>query len=459
MIMRLNFIWSVLTCLIIANVYGQQHTNIVFILADDLGYSDVGYIGAKPDIHTPNIDSLAGEGLVFTDAYASAPVCSPTRASIVTGKYPATLQLTCHIPGIGMEPYLERVNQGHPLKEAEFKDHLPLEELTFAEVLASQGYVTGFMGKWHLAGAGSQKTTDGIVDEKFHPDRQGFQTNVAGCAYGQPHSYFSPYRNATLPDGPPGEYLTDRMGNEAVNFIEKNKASPFLLYLSTYTIHTPYQVPEDLTQQYNGNKRLAMIDKLDQNVGKVMRKIRELGLEDHTLVIFYSDNGGTKSNAPLRSAKGSLYEGGIRVPLIFCLPGAIEHGNTDLPVSSPDLFPTILEAANISPDRFPDLEGVSLWKHLIHREPIEDRALYWHFPHHRDIEKSMAAAMRKDRWKLIREFESGTYSLYDLKSDIAEENDLADQYPDKVADMRDQLNQWLENIKANMPQPNAANGR
>lgn len=202
--------------------------NIVFIVVDDLGYSDVGYMKQKSKIHTPNIDLLVKEGMVFTDAYASAPVCSPTRASLTTGKYPATLKLTCHIPGMGMEKYLNKLNKGKKLKEAYFLDHLPTEEVTFAEVLKEHGYVTGYIGKWHLGGEGSIYTKDGIVNSAYHPDKQGFDVNIGGCAYGQPKKYFDPYQNGTIQDRKEGEYLTDRLGDEAVNFIERNKQKNFL---------------------------------------------------------------------------------------------------------------------------------------------------------------------------------------------------------------------------------------
>lgn len=429
--------------------------NIVFILADDLGYSDVGYMQKKPNVKTPNINQLAREGMIFTNAYAASPVCSPTRASILTGKYPSTLQLTCHVPGMGMERYVTQQNKGKKLMEAAFVDRLPLEEVTFAEALKEHGYSTAFIGKWHLSGEGSQKTIDGIVDARFQPDRQGFDINIGGCAYGQPASYFSPYKNATISDGPKNEYLTDRLGTEACRFIEQNKERPFLLYLSTYSVHTPLQVPEHTKKKNNGNKYHAMIEKLDENIGKVLDKLKAMGLYKNTLVVFYSDNGGTKGNPPLRSNKGSLYEGGIRVPLLFLFPDKIPAGKqNEVVATSPDIFPTLLEAVGISPKKYKGLEGESLWPLLTQKQTEMERVIYWHYPHHRNIEKSMSAAIREGDWKLIWEFESEKLSLFNLKEDVDESVDLRDTYPEKVQAMFSKLKTWQNKTNAIMPLPN-----
>lgn len=438
-----------------ADAQAQAQPNIVFILADDLGYSDVGFRNKKAGIKTPNIDRLASEGMEFTNAYAASPVCSPTRASILTGKYPSSLHLTCHVPGMGMELYVRKLSKGKKLMEAAFIDRLPLEEVTFAEVLKEHGYSTAFMGKWHLSGEGSAKTDNGIVDPRFHPDQQGFDVNIAGCAYGQPANYFSPYKNGTLSDGPENEYLTDRLGTEACQFMERNREKPFLLYLSTYTVHTPLQAPQETIDKYKGNKYLAMVDKLDENVGKVLDKIKNLGLEKNTLVVFYSDNGGIKGNPPLRSNKGSVYEGGIRVPLVFRFPGKIPaNKKNEVAVTSPDLFPTLLEAVGISPKKYKGLEGESLWPLLTQKETEIDRAIYWHFPHHRTIEKSMSAAIREGDWKLIREFESEAISLFNLREDIGETINLKDKYPKKVKAMYSKLKRWQRKTRVTMPDPN-----
>lgn len=433
----------------------QQKPNIVFILIDDLGYSDVGYVNQKAGVSTPNIDKLKDKGATFTNAYAACPVCSPTRASILTGKYPSSLKLTCHIPGMGMEKYITKNNKGKKLMEAEFIDRLPLEEITFAEVLKEYGYNTAFMGKWHLAGEGSAKSLDGVLSPQFHPDKQGFDINIAGCAYGQPASYFSPYRNGTLSDGLDGEYLTDRLGDEACKYIENNKDDPFLLYFSTYSVHTPLQVPEDMVLKFNGSKYLAMIAVMDRNVGKIVQKIEELSLNNNTLIVLYSDNGGLWGNKPLRAIKGSLFEGGIRVPLIFSLPGKIpEKGSIDVPVTSPDIFPTILEVAGIDHGKHKQIEGESLWPLLTLERTKIDRAIYWHYPHHRTIEKSMACAIREGDWKMIWEFESDELSLFNLRDDIGETMNLARKHPEKLKRMHFKLKEWQKATDAQMPAPN-----
>jgi arylsulfatase A-like enzyme len=433
----------------------KDQPNIVFIVVDDLGYSDVGYMHQKTEIQTPNIDQLAKNGMVFSDAYAAAPVCSPTRASMMTGKYPATLKLTCHIPGMGMEKYLKKLSEGKKRKEAYFLDHLPTEEVTFAEVLKQQGYATAYIGKWHLGGEGSAYSKNGIVNSAYHPDKQGFDINIGGCAYGQPKSYFDPYRNGTITDRKEGEYLTDRLGDEAVMFIEQNKEKPFFLNLATYTVHTPLAAPIENVEKYNGNKYFAMIEKLDHNVGKVMDKLAELKLLENTVVIFYSDNGGLWGNPPLKGKKGTLNEGGIRVPLIVSYPQKIKAGsNCDVPVTSVDFFPTFLELAGVSPSNYPEVEGESLLPLLRKKKGFPNRAIYWHFPHHRKEGLSMGAAIREGDWKLIKEFESEELYLYNLKEDLGEENNLSEEYPEKTNYLLTKLERWQQKVDAEMPQSN-----
>jgi arylsulfatase A-like enzyme len=433
----------------------KDQPNIVFIVVDDLGYSDVGYMHQKTEIQTPNIDQLAKNGMVFSDAYAAAPVCSPTRASMMTGKYPATLKLTCHIPGMGMEKYLKKLSEGKKRKEAYFLDHLPTEEVTFAEVLKQQGYATAYIGKWHLGGEGSAYSKNGIVNSAYHPDKQGFDINIGGCAYGQPKSYFDPYRNGTITDRKEGEYLTDRLGDEAVMFIEQNKEKPFFLNLATYTVHTPLAAPIENVEKYNGNKYFAMIEKLDQNVGKVMDKLKELDLLENTIVFFYSDNGGLWGNPPLKGKKGTLNEGGIRVPMIVNYPQKIKAGsNCDVPVTSVDFFPTFLELAGVSPSNYPEVEGESLLPLLRKKKGFPNRAIYWHFPHHRKEGLSMGAAIREGDWKLIKEFESEELYLYNLKEDLGEENNLSEEYPEKTNYLLTKLERWQQKVDAEMPQSN-----
>lgn len=433
----------------------ERKPNIVFIIVDDLGYSDVEYMNQKVGVKTPNINKLTQTGMLFTDAYAAAPVCSPTRASIVTGKSPAAIKITCHIPGMGMDKYLEKLNKGKKLKEAFFLDHLPQEEITIAEALKTHGYSTGYIGKWHLGGEGSIYTEDGIVNPKFNPDYHGFDLNIGGCAYGQPGSYFSPYKNGTITDGPTGEYLTDRLGDEAVTFIEQNKDKPFLLNLATYTVHTPLAAPDKFVERHDGNKYFAMIEKLDQNVGKVMNKLETLNLLENTVVIFYSDNGGLWGNPPLKGKKGTLNEGGIRVPMIVNWQGKIKAGSVcNTPVSSVDFFPTFLALAGANPTAHSKLEGISMLPLFNSENFFTERSLYWHFPHHRKEGLSMGAAIRKGKWKYIVEFETEKEFLYNLKEDMAEQHNLLSKHPIKVQELAANLKKWQKEVNAEMPAVN-----
>lgn len=450
MVIRL-FILCIAASLLGCHPKEENRPNIVFVLVDDLGYSDVGYMGFKEGLHTPNIDRLAQSGKVFTQAYAAAPVCSPTRASILTGKSPASLQLTCHIPGLPMDQYFQRQHKGKAIEEAYFKDHLPLAEETIAEVLKTSGYATGFLGKWHLAGSGSARSkSDGVINAQYHPDNQGFDINKGGCAYGQPASWFAPYKNATLVDKTEGEYLTDRMGDEAVAFINEHEHEPFFLYLSTYTVHTPLRAPKDVIERNDGNTYHAMIEKLDENVGKVMGALERKGLRDNTLVVFYSDNGGLWGNPPLRGDKGSLHEGGIRVPLVISWPEKIKPGKVETPVTSVDLFPTLIETANIE-EKPSDLEGESLWPLLTDAGELKDRALYWHFPHFRKSGLDMGAVIREGEWKLIWDFETNSVFLYNLDEDLSETKNLAFQHQDKMEAMMRKLRAWQATVNAEMP--------
>lgn len=448
----LGFVFLSMVCGCNSSQKSPQQPNIVFILVDDLGYSDVGYMNHKKGINTPNIDKLAQSGRVFTQAYAAAPVCSPTRASILTGKSPASLQLTCHIPGLNMEKYFARQHKGKDLHEAIFLDHLSLGEKTIAEVLQSHGYTTGFFGKWHLAGSGSARSnTDGVVKAQFHPEQQGFGLNIGGCAYGQPKSWFAPYHNATIPEKEEGQYLTDRLGEEAVDFIAQNEKNPFFLYFSTYTVHTPLEAPQEVIDKNHGNTYFAMIEMLDQNVGKVMDQLERSGLVGNTLVIFYSDNGGLWGNPPLRGKKGSLHEGGIRVPLVINWPGKIKAGTSDAPVTSVDLFPTLIDLVEVESDNADQLEGVSLWPMLQDQQEIDERTLYWHFPHYRNTGQDMGAVIREGDWKLIWDFETDSTFLYNLREDLGEVNDLNSKSPARSNEMLGKLKNWQEEVKAEMP--------
>jgi len=415
--------------------------NFVFFLIDDLGWRDVGCYGTK-FYETPNIDRLAREGMRFTDAYAACPVCSPTRASILTGKYPARLNLTDWIPG--------QREKNPKLLVPKFNQELPLEEVTIAEALKAAGYACASIGKWHLGG------------EPYYPDKQGFDLNVGGTAKGQPPNYFSPYGIPTLADGPKGEYLTDRLADEAEKFIEQNRDRPFFLYLPHFAVHTPIQGKKDIVTKYaaktpDGDQKnatyAAMIESVDQSVGRVMKKLDALGLADRTVVFFMSDNGGlagVTSNAPLRAGKGTLYEGGVREPMIVKWSGVIKPGTTaSTPVTSTDFYPTILEMAGLPPKPEQHVDGLSLMPLLKERGPLRRDTLYWHYPHYHRT--TPAGALRHGDWKLIEYFEDGRLELYNLRDDLSEQKDLATAMPEKARELQTMLADWRRTVNAQMP--------
>ncbi|MBI3853992.1 MAG: sulfatase [Verrucomicrobia bacterium] len=432
--------------------------NFVFILIDDLGWTDLGCFGST-FYKTPNIDRLAEQGMKFTAAYAACPVCSPTRASILTGKYPARLHLTDWLPGRGDGP-------SQKLLRPDFLRQLPLAEVTLAEALKPAGYVSASIGKWHLGGKG------------FSPEDQGFDLNIAGNDAGSPASYFHPYRNAnrsirSLEDGMPGEYLTDRLTTEAEKFIERHKGKPFFLYLAHYAVHIPLAAKSELIARFQNAANpgqthtnavyAAMIQSVDESVGRVMEKLEELKLADNTVIFFMSDNGGlavkegpntpSTSNAPLREGKGYLYEGGIRAPLIIRWPGVIQAGSIcHTPVCSIDFFPTILEMAGVKFRQ--SVDGVSLVPLLKQIGDFKRDALYWHYPHYANQGGKPGGIIRQGDYKLIEFYEDGHLELYDLKQDIGEKHNLADRMPDKAMALEVKLDAWRRDVKAQMMNPN-----
>jgi len=422
-----------------------QKPNFVFFLIDDMGWRDLACYGST-FYETPNIDRLAAQGMRFTSAYAACPVCSPTRASIMTGKYPARLHLTDWIPS-HERPYAK-------LRIPDWTRHLALEELTIAEALKPAGYVSASIGKWHLG------------DEEFWPDKQGFDLNVAGCQMGQPPSYFSPYKIPTIQPGPDGEYLTDRLADEAVSFIEKNKDRPFFLYLPHYAVHSPLMAKKEMVEKYQAKPKAdegqtnatyaAMIQSVDDCVGKVCAKLEALGLADRTIVFFMSDNGGvvrTTSNAPLRAGKGTLYEGGIREPMIVRWPGAVKPASVcDEVVTSVDFFPTILTMAGVMWESEGRLDGANLVPLLTRGARLQRDAVYWHYPHYHNT--TPGGAIRAGDWKLIEYFEDGRVELYNLKDDLGETKDLASAMPERAAELRKKLADWRQAVGAQMPTPN-----
>jgi len=430
--------------------------NFVFVLVDDLGWRDVSYNGSR-FYETPHIDTLAASGTVFTRAYAASPVCSPTRASILTGQHPARLGLTAAIVHAQRQPETER-----RFLDAESRDALPEGVPTLVERLAAAGYRTGMVGKWHL---GFPPHT---------PLEAGFERAVGGGGEGGPASYFPPYGVSALSDGPEDEYLTDRLTSEAVRFVRQSREEPFFLLLSHFAVHNPYQAVPELEAKYlakldpsdpqRNPTYAAMIESLDRSVGRIQRVLEKLGLAENTVVVFFSDNGGlltrriqrrradleyeVTSNAPLRSGKGHLYEGGVRVPLIVRWPGVTRAGSTvDVPVTSTDFYPTLLEMAGVEDARTPD--GVSLVPLLRGEttEPPHD-ALYFHLPH-----QTQCSALLAGNHKLITFFGRRT-ELYDLARDPGEQRDLAAEEPERVAELRARLEAWFAEVGALQPRPN-----
>ncbi|MAG56429.1 MAG: N-acetylgalactosamine-6-sulfatase [Planctomycetes bacterium] len=434
---------------------GQERPlNVLLIMIDDLGWADLHCQGNQ-GLETPNIDRLARQGVRFTDAYAAAPVCSPVRAALLTGKSPARLHITNHLPHQPRFTPKDAV-----LDPAPMLDHLPLEHVTIAERLRPRGYATGFFGKWHLCGSGRGELGRGLA--AYHPEKQGFDVNVGGCALGGPPTFWDPYRIHQIPSRKKGEYLPDRLADEANAFITKNAARPFLLCLWNYTVHWPMEAPKDLVEKYESRvgpgirdaRYAGMIEAMDRSIGRVLGKLDELKIADRTLVIFTSDNGGysgVADNRPLREGKGYLYEGGIRVPLIIRGPG-VKPGRTDAtPVITMDLVPTLSEAAGVTIDDA-EIEGVSLWPRLRDTAPLAPRALHWHYPAYAWHKSNrLGGAIREGDLKLIERYDDGSLELYDVARDLSETTNLARRRPEDAARLRNSLRSWLKETNAAMP--------
>jgi arylsulfatase A-like enzyme len=436
--------------------------NFVFILIDDMGWRDVGFMGST-FYETPNIDRLASQGMVLTSAYSNAPNCAPTRASLLSGQYsPRHGVYTVGNSNRG-KVNLQKII---PIPN---KTTLDANVTTFAEALKPAGYISASMGKWHLG-----------TDPELGPVSQGFDVNVAGDKRGSPGKggYFVPYQNPNLPDGPEGEYLTDRLTDEALRFIETNKDKPFFLYLPHYAVHTPIKAKNKLIEKYKkktptGRQKnpafAAMIESIDQGVEKILAKLDELKLTENTVVIFTSDNGGVGGyreigikdkeithNAPLKAGKGTLYEGGIRVPMTARWPGRIKPGSTcDTPVISIDFYPTILEIAGIKKPANHILDGQSIVPLLTSKEGLKRKAVFWHFPAYLParggFRTTPAGAIRSGDYKLIEFFEDSRIELYNLKDDIGEQNNLTEKLPAKTKELHDLLRDWRKSINAPVP--------
>ena len=426
--------------------------NVLFILIDDMGWMDLGCQGNK-NLHTPNIDNLAKEGMRFTDAYAPAPVCSPTRAAIITGQSPARLQITNHLP------HQDRFTpKGSKLLPAKMLNHLSLESETLAERLKKDAhYATAFIGKWHLYTG---------RDKKYNPLNQGFDINIGGCSYGGPPTFFDPYRIDFLPDRKEGEYLPNRLADEAIAFIseQNSKDKPFFVALWNYTVHWPMEAPDKLVEKYKNlpvkgyrdHRYAAMIEAMDIAIGKVLKSLDDLNITEETLVIFTSDNGpfgGVGDASPLRADKGHLYEGGIRVPLIVRWPGKVEAGAVEeTPVILTDLHPTILSATGLDLNSTIPNDGHNLLPLLKGKEKLKNRAVFWHYPNfafHRD--NRLGSAIREGDHKLIHFYDTDSVELYNLKNDIGEKNDLSGKMPQLASRLKNKLKVWLQDSGAVMP--------
>lgn len=448
------------------NSQPEKQPNFVVFVVDDLGYMDIGVNNSKCFYDTPNIDQFASSGMRFTDGYAANPVCSPTRYSLITGKYPTRAAATNFFGG----------NRSGTFRPAEMKHEMPLDEITIAQLLKQKGYATFFAGKWHLG-----------PTEEFFPHNRGFDINIGGHKKGGPYTgnkYFGPFKNPQMKvESEKGDHLPDRLARDTAAFIEANKEKPFLAYLAFYSVHTPLMGRKDLVEKYKkkaesvtgkefgneeqvlGNKArkvrvlqkhavyAAMVEAMDEAVGKVLKQLETSGVADNTIVMFTSDNGGLATseglptcNLPLRGGKGWVYEGGIREPWIVRYPGITKAGSTSTePISSIDLFPTIATAADIKFEH--PIDGVDLGPAL-KGEALKKRSLFWHYPHYSNQGGFPGGAVRQGDFKLVERYEDGRVHLYNLKDDIGETKDLAESKPEQVKQMREELHDWYKSVGA-----------
>jgi arylsulfatase A-like enzyme len=435
-----------------AHLPAAEKSNVIVVLVDDLGHTDLGCQG-NTFHETPHIDRLAAAGMRFTTAYAACTVCSPTRAALLTGQYPARLHLTDWIAG--------HVRPHAKLKVPDWTMHLPADTFGLAKLFKAGGYRTASVGKWHLGGP------------DYYPEKHGFDVNIAGTHQGQPGRYFPPYGISTLKDGPEGEFLTDRLTAEACGWIEKNRDRPFFLYLAHYAVHTPLAGKPAVVARYRqkaerlGQRRntvyAALVESVDDSVGALRRKLDELKIADRTILLFTSDNGGLIGNAkspittnpPFRAGKGSAYEGGVRVPFLALWPGVTKPGSTcDLPVMTIDLLPTLAEACALPVPRSHVVDGASIVALLKQSGTLKRDALYWHYPHYHPGGATPYSAVRSGDWRLVEYFEDGRAELFNLKADVGETRDLVKEKPDRVKELRDRLAAWRKSVGAQMPAAN-----
>jgi arylsulfatase A-like enzyme len=435
----------------------SKSPNIVFILIDDMGWKDPAYMGSD-FYETPNIDKIAKEGIVFTNAYANAPNCAPSRACILSGQFTPR-------HGVFTVNSAERGSaKRRKLVPPQNKTKLSGEVVTIAEALKKEGYSTCHIGKWHMGS-----------DDYTKPEAQGFDVNIAGDHRGHPNGYFGPFNMVNLKTHKKGEYLTDRLTDEAIKYIQKHKEEPFFLHFSHYSVHTPLQAKKRLKAKYQDKTPghmhkhptyAAMVESTDQSVGRILEELERLGIAENTLVVFFSDNGGygpATSMHPLRGSKGMLYEGGIRVPLAIRWPGKIKAGRiSDEPVMGIDFYPTFLSFAGAK-STGQKLDGENLSSLLFDTNPkLHRKSLFWHFPAYLEIYSGMedslghwrttpASAIRTGKWKLIEFFEDDKQELYDLLNDPGETKNIADKFPAKKKELHDELRRWRKGVNAPIP--------
>lgn len=431
----------------------QVQPNIIMVVVDDLGWSDVGYNHTTDLFETPNIDALAKQSLHFENAYAGAANCAPSRAVLMSGQYsPRTGIYT-------VSPSARGDAKTRKLIPTKNQRGLKPEVITLAESLKTAGYATGHFGKWHLG------------DD---PDTQGFEVNVAGSHQGMTFHYFSPYKLKNINDGEEGEYLTDRLTTEVIDWVNTKNDTPFFAYLSYYTVHTPFQAPAEKIEKYQKkgieDKKqatyAAMVELMDSNVGRILKMLETEDLAENTIVIFTSDNGGYRMSSfpsPIRAGKGSYYEGGIRVPLLVRWPEKIKPNIDPMPVINADFYPTLLSLANAEPPN-QILDGINLSSVFLGQQPTTSRDLFWHFPvylqaHHAPTDQGQdplfrtrpGSAIRSGDWKLIHYFEHDEYELYNLANDVGEQDNLATKFPDKLGELQEKLQAWRQEIGADIP--------
>lgn len=453
---------STLFLLLFVEIASAQNVNLkpnfIILFVDDLGETDIGVYGNK-FIETPHIDRLAIDGMRWTNAYSAAPICSPARAALLTGKNPARIHFTGHITAIGSHrhPVNSRIIPPNDLM------FIPKEEVILPEAIKPAGYRSINIGKWHVGPKG------------YWPTDMGFDENIGGWTHGSPPTHFYPYKDPdkhwnpsipTLKGGEEGEYLADRLTNEAINFITRNKDNPFLVYLPYYAVHTPLQAPKDLVEKYkqkqltkDANGRIdpvyaAMVDNLDQNVGRLLHDLKKLGLEKNTVVIFASDNGAVQSTSDMskyREGKGYLYEGGIRVPFIIRWPGIIKPGTlSNKPTKTEDIYATIVEIVGEQTISNGTVDGKSLVNEFIHpsdnNELNREREMHWYYPHYAPQGNWPGASIIEGKFKYIQFYDPIKSELYDLENDPSESNDLKEDYPEMVIKLRGKLNKWLHDV-------------